>query len=92
MSNVLDKIIDLVSELQVISEENSLSVDVGRFGEKHVHFKDTDIFFGMFDHFEEEVLKGAYEFPYRLKVEVEDIEFFTLLNQADYESYVTKTK
>ncbi len=92
MNDLIAKIADLVNELQVVSEENSLIVNVDHFGVKTVHVSNEPDFFKMFSRFEEEFLIGDYEFPYKLKTKVEGVEFFTLLNLENYEKYVSKTK
>lgn len=91
MQDVISRIVDLVNELQEVAEEKSLSVDLSRFGAKKVHVTKAEHFFEMFSDFDTENRSGESEFLYKAKVEVEDIQFFTLLTEENYAKYVTKT-
>lgn len=86
--DLITKIADLVNELKDIKEQQSdfaITIDcvsegvqIGRPSNFFEHFSDYDI------------TTRNGEYPYRASVEVDGIEFFTLLTATEYNKYVQK--
>ncbi|WP_397537847.1 hypothetical protein [Rummeliibacillus pycnus] len=86
MTDIIGRVAELVNELKDIKEKESdfaITIDcvsegvqIGRPSNFFEHFTDYDITTRI----------GAY--PYRASVEVDGIEFFTLLTATEYNKYV----
>ena len=90
-NDLVAKIADLVNELKSICDENpDFNVKVGgNFTEVFVTF--PEVFFKQFDSFDTEEYKcvdSGSSFIRKAVVEVEGVQFSTLLTQSEYEKYV----
>lgn len=94
MTDLIARIADLTGELKSICDENpafNVKVD-GNFTEVFVTF--PEVFFKQFDNFDTEEYKcvdSGSSFIRKAVVEIEGIQFSTLLTQSEYEKFVPKT-
>ncbi|WP_397537819.1 hypothetical protein [Rummeliibacillus pycnus] len=86
MTNLIGRIADLVNELKVIKEqESSLAITIDYVSEGVQIGKPSNFF----EHFTDyDITTRIGDYPYRASVEVDGIEFFTLLTAIEYNKYV----
>lgn len=88
MIEKIKKVIELQNELR--EKYSFISIDSGFFG-SNVHVDDLDSFLGLSD---KEILyseRGDREIPHRLSFVEDDIEFFIILDDEEYEEYKKAT-
>lgn len=89
--DLISKIVDLVGELQVITEKNTFTIQIDCWGRQSVHVIDCEKFFEYFETFDINEVKGeGVLYPYELTSEVEGIVFFTLLSEEKHDKYIKK--
>lgn len=87
---MINKVVDLVNELQEIAESNYMHISICSFNGIGVHISLPVQFFSLFDQFDIEP-KENIEYPYEVITEIDGVKFTTFLTQEDYEKYVRKT-
>lgn len=87
--NFIERTVDLINELQDISEKKDFYISVDRDGRKEVHITDKELFFENFNQFDIEK-RSSSEFPYQAATEVDGVIFLTIMSDNQYKLYVQK--
>ncbi|MBB5148622.1 hypothetical protein [Ureibacillus thermosphaericus] len=86
---MVEKVLELVNELQEITKKKWLSIYVD-VDKAEVHILITKTFLSIFEDFTVRKFPSD-QHPYEAFAEIKGIKFITLMTQKEYEEYVEKT-
>lgn len=88
--NTVDKVVNLVNELQEIADNNWMQIIVGANRVPVVHISLAEKFFSFFEQYDIDPEDGE-TFSHQVSVEIEGVRFIAFLTPNDYKKYVLKS-